>query len=137
MPGRMALDVVFALLLASGAGAGLVCLLVLRNLVDPQGEGAFGIYIYGLLSFIPTVLAWVGSGVFTILGSAVREVWLAAAITTGHLVWWSVVVALLLTVASGPSAMVKVALAEPGLYAAAAALLGVRWFRSARALVPR
>ena len=40
-------DVAFGLLLASGLSVGYVFLLAFRNWVTPQGEDAFGIYVFG------------------------------------------------------------------------------------------
>ena len=133
---RPLFDVMFGMLWLSGAVAGVVFLMVLHNLVDPQGEGAFGIYSFGMFSFIPTVLAWICSGLPTIFGTPGRDVRLVAAVTTGHLVWWAAAVGLLTSLGDGgPRALVTIALLEPGLYAAAAIYLPMRWLRTRRELM--
>ena len=98
MYGRAGLDAVFGLLLASGVGAGLVFLRVLRN----------------------------------------RDLRFAAALTTGHLVGWTIMIGLLMALSPGPDALIEVALIEPGFYAGAALLLllALRWFRTTRRLLP-
>ena len=90
---RRILDVVFGLLLASGLSAGYVFLLAFRNWVRPQGEGAFGIYLFGAFSLIPTGLAWLAGGLQSFRGARDRGVRLGAVLVSCHLAAWAIVVA--------------------------------------------
>jgi hypothetical protein len=122
-------DVVFGLLLASGLSVGCVFLLSFRNWVSPQGEGAFGIYILGLLSLIPTGLAWFACGLQSFRDTRDRHVRLGAVLITCHLVVWAVVVALLAGIkGAAPGWIGAVVALEPGLFSAGAIYLAVRWF---------
>ena len=127
---RRSLDLAFGMLLASGVCVGGVGLLGIRDWIWPQGEGAFALYIYGQLSFIPTILAWLASGVISLLGSRDRDLRLAAMLTTGHLGWWLVFIGLLMWIHRSPPAVIFASVSlEPILYGSAASYLAVRWFR--------
>jgi hypothetical protein len=125
--GRRRLDVVFGLLLASGVSVGAVCLWAIGNWVKPQGEAAFGLYIVGMLSFVPTSLAWLASGIQSFMTPRDRDVRLGAALTTGHLGWWLVVVSLGMWLAE-PLQGWWIVVVEPGVYGVGATYLAVRWF---------
>ena len=123
------LDVVFGLLLASGLSVGYVFFLGFRNWVSPQGEGAFGIYLFGALSLIPTGLAWLACGWQSFRGGRDRHVRLAAVLVSCHLAAWALVVALLARVrGSAPGWIMAVIALEPGIFALGATGLAVRWF---------
>jgi hypothetical protein len=126
---RRILDVAFGLLLASGLSVGYVFLLAFRNWVSPQGEGAFGIYIFGMLSLIPTGLAWLACGLQSFRSASDRAVRLGAVLITCHLAAWAVVVALLTQIkGAAPGWILGVIALEPGVFAASAAYLALRWF---------
>jgi hypothetical protein len=130
---RRILDVAFGLLLASGLSVGYVFLLAFRNWVSPQGEGAFGIYIFGMLSLIPTGLAWLACGLQSFRGARDRAVRLGAVLVTCHLAAWAAVVALLTQIkGSAPGWIMAVIALEPGVFAASAIYLALRWFRVRR-----
>jgi hypothetical protein len=126
---RRALDGVFGLLLASGLSVGYVFLLAFRNWVSPQGEGAFGIYLFGALSLIPTGLAWLACGWQSFSGARDRQVRLGAVLVSCHLAAWAVVVALLAHVRGSAPGWITAAIAlEPGVFALGATGLALRWF---------
>lgn len=130
---RRILDVVFGLLLASGLSAGYVSLLAFRNWVSPQGEGAFGIYLFGAFSLIPTGLAWLTVGLQSFRGAEDRDVRLGAVLVSCHLAAWAIMVALLSGMkGSAPAWMIAIIALEPGAFAAGATWLAVRWFRVRR-----
>lgn len=130
---RRILDVAFGLLLASGLSAGYVFLLAFRNWVSPQGEGAFGIYLFGASSLIPTGLAWLTVGLQSFRGAKDRDVRLGAVLVSCHLAAWAIVVGLLSGMkGSAPSWMIAIIALEPGAFAAGATWLAVRWFRVRR-----
>ena len=81
-------DVAFGLLLASGLSVGYVFLLAFRNWVSPQGEGAFGIYFFGMLSLIPTGLAWLACGLQSFMGVIALEPGVFAASATYLALRW-------------------------------------------------
>src|SRR5436190_20319672 len=89
-------DVVFALLLASGLSVGYVFLLAFRQWVSPQGEGAFGVYIFGALSLIPTGLAWLACGLQSLRDPRDRQVRFGAVLVTCHLATWAALIGLLM-----------------------------------------
>lgn len=126
-------DTVFGLLLVSGLSVGYVFYWTLRNWITPLGEGAFAIYIFGLLSLIPTGLAWLASGLQSFRDNRDRDVRLGALLVTCHLVAWAVVVAVLASIkGAGPGWIIPVVALEPGIFAAGATYLAVRWFRVRR-----
>jgi hypothetical protein len=127
---RRALDLVFGLLLASGLCVGAVGFLGIRDWIRPQGEGAIEIYIYGLASFVPTIAAWLASGFLFLRGIRDRDVRLGAALATGHLAWWLVLIGLLMWLHTSPRALIVASIVvEPILYGMGATCLAVRWFR--------
>ena len=87
-PHRRWLDVVFALFLASGVMVGAYSLWAIADWIHSQGEDAFGMYYLGVLSFVPTLLAFLAGGGYTFMASRNRDVRLGVALTTAHLVWW-------------------------------------------------
>lgn len=134
---RRILDVVFALLLATGLVVGTVFLLAVGDWLRPQGEDAFGIYILAMLSLVPTCLAWLASGIQSFRGTRDPDVRLGALLTTGHLVWWVAAVALLMRLSpSAPSGLVAILVLEVGCYAVATTVLALRWFRGRRRAMP-
>ncbi len=134
LPGRRSLDIVFGLFLASGAMIGAYCLLALADWVHSQGEDAFGIFYLGMLSFVPSGLAWLAGGVHMLLGSRVRDVRLGVALITGHMAWWVILIGIELW-RDDPSfgwVMRRATTVEPGLCAAGISVLSVRWFAQRR-----
>lgn len=132
-PVRRRLDVAFGLLLASGVSVGVVWLLVIGNSVKPQGEGAFGLYILGMLSFVPTVLACFACGLQAFVAPRDGDARLGAALAAGHLGWWLVVVGLGTWLDEPLTGWtMRIILAEPGVYGLGATYLAVRWFRRRR-----
>lgn len=127
---RRSLRVVFALFLASGATVGAYFAWALADWIRPEGEGAFGLLFVGAFSFLPVVLAWVVGGIHLFMGSRDRDVRLGVALTTAHLIWWVLVIAMAVW-RIGPSggwAARLLTTVEPGLYAAGITLLAARWF---------
>lgn len=84
--GRRSLNVVFGLFLASGVTVGAYCLWAVADWIHSQGEGAFGLFYLGAISFVPTLLAWLAGGVHMFMASRNRDVRLGVALTTAHLV---------------------------------------------------
>ena len=128
--GRRSLDVVFGLFLASGLTVGAYCLLAVADLLHSWGEGALGIVGLGVVSFVPSILAWLAGGVHAFLGPRDRDVRLGAVLITGHLAWWLLVVGIELW-REDPSwgwVMRIATVAEPGLYALGITYLAARWF---------
>ena len=126
-------DVVFGLLLTSGLSVGCVFLLAFRNWVSPQGEGAFGIYIFGMFSLLPTGLAWLACGLQALRDTRDRAVRLGAVLVTCHLTAWAIVVALLTQIKGAAPGWIEAVIAlEPGAFAAGATYLAVRWFWARR-----
>ena len=128
--GRWSLDVVFGLFLASGLMVGAYSLWAASDWIHSQGEGAFGIFYLGMLSFVPTVGAWVAGTVSAALGPRERDVGLGTALISVHLAWWLVVIGIELW-RDDPSwgwVMRSVTIVEPALYAVAITALAARWF---------
>jgi hypothetical protein len=127
---RRRLDVVFGLFLASGVTVGAYSLWAIADWIHSQGEGAFGLFYLGAFSFVPTLLAWLAGGVHMLMAPGKREVRLGVALTTGHVVWWFLVISIEL-MRDDPSwgwVMRIVTIVEPSLYAAAITYLAARWF---------
>ena len=135
MPGddlhqRWRLDVVFGLFLASGVTIGAYCLWAIADWIHSQGEGAFGLFYLGLLSFVPTLLAWLAGGVHIFMASRNRGVRLGVVLTTAHLVWWLIVIGVEV-LRDDPSwgwVMRIATIVEPSLYAVGVTYLAARWF---------
>jgi hypothetical protein len=90
---RRWLDVVFGLFLVSGVTVGAYCLWAVADWIHSQGEGAFGLFYLGVLSFVPTLLAWLAGGVHMLMASRNRDVRLAGGVdhrplgVVGHRDW--------------------------------------------------
>jgi hypothetical protein len=129
-PGRRSLDVLFGLFLGTGITVGAYVLWALANWIRPQGERAFGMLYVGELSFVPAVLAWAIGGMFLLRHSKHRDIRLGVALTTAHLLWWRLVLAIG-TSGKGPAGKwptILVTGVEPGLYAVSITALAARWF---------
>jgi hypothetical protein len=129
-PHRRWLDVVFALFLASGVMVGAYSLWAIADWIHSQGEGAFGMYYLGVYSFVPTLLAWLVGGGYTLMASRNRDVRLGLTLTTAHLVWWLLVIGVELW-REDPSwgwVMRVVTTVEPSIYAVGMTCLAARWF---------
>jgi hypothetical protein len=127
---RRPLDVVFGLFLASGVTVGAYCLWAVADWIHSQGEGAFGLFYLGALSFVPTLLAWLAGVGHMFMGFGNRDVRLGVALTTAHLVWWLLVIGIELW-RDDPSwgwVMRIATIVEPGFYAAGMTYLAARWF---------
>ena len=128
--GRRSLDVVFGLFLASGMTAGAYSLWAVADWIHPQGERGFGLYILGAFSFVPALLGWVAGGALMFMVSRDRYVRLGVLLTTVHLVWWLLLIAIGLW-RHNPSfgrVVRTAAIIEPGLYAVGVTFLAARWF---------
>ena len=128
--GRRSLHLLFGLFLATGVTAGASFLWAVANWIRPQGEGAFGMLYLGELSFVPAVLAWLAGGILLLMGSRDRDVRLGVALTTAHLLWWVLVLAIGTSgkAPQGKWPTILMAGVEPGLYAAGITALAARWF---------
>jgi hypothetical protein len=128
--GRRSLDVVFGLFLASGVTVGTYCLWAVADWIHPQGERGFGLYIVGVFSFAPTLLAWVAGSAHMFMSSRERCVRLGVALATAHLVWWLLLIGIELRRNTPLSGWVSRAatIVEPGLYAVGVTCLAARWF---------
>jgi hypothetical protein len=127
---RRRLDVVFGLFLASGVMVGAYCVWAIADWIHSQGEGAFGLFYLGALSFAPTLLAWVAGGVHMLMVSGNRDVRRGVALTTAHVVWWLMVVGIELW-RDDPSwgwVMRVATIVEPSLFAVGITCLAARWF---------
>jgi hypothetical protein len=129
-PHRRWLDVVLALFLASGVAVGAYSLWAIANWIHPEGEGSLGMYILGVFSFVPTLLAVLVGGGYTFVASRNGDVRLGVALTTAHLLWWLLVigVAVWRDNRSWGWIMRVVTIVEPTLYAVGIACLAARWF---------
>jgi hypothetical protein len=127
---RRSLDVVFGLFLAGGMTLGAYCLWAVADWIHPQGERGFGLYVIGAFSFVPALLGWLAGGAHLLMTVRDRRVRLGVALTTAHLVWWLLLIALALWRANAPFGWVVRAatIVEPALYAAGVTFLAVRWF---------
>jgi hypothetical protein len=134
-PGRRSLQVLFGLFLATGVIVGAYVLWAVANWIWPQGEKAFGMLYVGELSFVPAALAWATGGILLLMGSKDRVVRLGVALTTAHLLWWVLVLAIGTSgkAPSGKWPTILLTGVEPGLYAVAITALAARWFRQAAA----
>jgi hypothetical protein len=129
--GRRSLDVVFGLFLASGVTVGTYCLWAIADWIHPQGERGFGLYVIGAFSFVPALLAWLAGGVHMFMGSRTRDVRLAMALTTAHLVWWLLLIGIAALWRDHPlfgRVFRTATIVEPGLYAVGVSFLAARWF---------
>jgi hypothetical protein len=124
------LDAVFALFLASGVTAGAYSLWAVADWIHSQGEGAFGMFYLGVLSFVPALLAWLAGGGYMVMAPRNRTVRLGVGLTTAHLVWWLLVIGIELW-RDDPSwgwIMRAVTIVEPALFATGMTYLAARWF---------
>jgi hypothetical protein len=131
---RRRLDVVFGLFLAGGLTVGAYSLWAVADWIHSQGEGAFGLFYLGALSFIPTIVAWLAGGVHMFVAPRTGGVRLGVALTTAHLLWWLLVIVIELW-REDPSwgwVMRIVTIVEPCLYAVGVTYLAARWFLQAR-----
>jgi hypothetical protein len=124
------MHVLFGLFLASGVTVGACFVWALADWIRPEGEGAFGLFFVGAVSFVPVVLAWVAGGIHQLIAPKDRDVRLGVALTTAHLVWWLLVIgdAVWRVVPLPGCATRIVTTVEPGLYAVSVTVLAVRWF---------
>ena len=123
------LQVIFGLFLAAGVTAGAYFLWAVADWIRPQGEGAFGLFLVGGVSFVPAVLGWVAGGAYLFTAKD-RDVRLGVGLTTAHIVWWLLVIGIGVW---GVSPSWKWAdrfawTVEPGLYAFGVTALAARWF---------
>lgn len=133
---RRRLDVVFGLFLASGVTVGAYFVWAVADWIHSQGEGAFGLYYLGALSFVPTLLAGLAGGAHMFVAPGNRDVRLGVVLTAVHLAWWIGVIGIEL-LRDDPSwgwVMRLVTIGEPGLYAAGVTCVAFRWFWSRRPL---
>jgi hypothetical protein len=131
---RRLVDVTFALLLAGGVMTGLYALLAVADWISSWGEDALGIILLGVASFVPVTLALVVGSIGLLLLPSTRVVRPPLAVTAAHLAWWIAVIGIEIRRADptfGRPLWLAVTL-EPGLFAAAAIVLAVRWFSHRR-----
>lgn len=124
------LRVTFLLFLASGVMVGACFAWALADWIRPQGEGAFGLFFLGAVSFVPVLLGWLAGSAYLWLVSRHRDVRLGVALASAHLVWWLVVIGI---GAWGKAPSLGwgeriVTTVEPGVYAIGVTLLAARWF---------
>jgi hypothetical protein len=129
-PPHRLLRVIFVLFLASGVMVGACFAWALADWIRPQGEGAFGLFFLGAVSFVPVLLGWLAGGAYLLLVSRDGDVRLGVALASAHLVWWLVVIGI---GAWGKAPSLGwgeriVTTVEPGLYAIGVTLLAARWF---------
>ncbi|MGH7515458.1 MAG: hypothetical protein ACREOQ_21345 [Gemmatimonadales bacterium] len=127
---RRSLDVIFGLFLASGVTVGIYCLWAVADWIHPQGERGFGLFIIGAFSFVPALLAWLAGGVHMFMASKDRDVRLAVALTTAHLVWWLLLIGIAQWRNNPLSGWVvrTATIVEPGFYGVVITFLAARWF---------
>jgi len=127
---RRFLHVIFGLFLATGLTVGAYFLWALADWIRPQGEGAFGAFFVGGVSFLPALLGCLFGSTYLFMVSTDRDVRRGVALTIAHLGWWVLLVAIAAT--REPRAWgwgTRVAtIVEPGIYAIGMTLLAARWF---------
>ena len=136
LPARRLLQVIFALFLAAGLTVGAYSAWALADWIRPEGEGAFGLFFVGAVSFVPVILGWLAGGAYLALGPKDRDVRLGVVLTTAHLIWWLLLIGLAAwgrpqSWEWGTRSLTTV---EPGLYAVGITALAVRWFWWRRAV---
>jgi hypothetical protein len=130
LPDRRRLRVIFGLFLAGGVTVGGYFAWALADWIRPEGEGAFGLFFVGAVSFVPVVLGWLSGGLYLLIASKDRDVRLGVALTTAHLVWWLLLIGMAAWSEArswgwgwGSRAMTTL---EPGVYAAGVTVVAVR-----------
>jgi hypothetical protein len=110
---------------------GTYSLWAIADWIHSQGEDAFGMFYLGVYSFVPTLMAWLVGGGYTLMASRNRDVRLGLVLTTAHLVWWLFVIGVELwhEETTWGWGMRVVTIVEPGFYAVAMTCLAARWFR--------
>jgi hypothetical protein len=132
--GRLSLDVVFALFLVNGL---LICATVLAAiaaLASRDDDRWMGVFALGMSTLLPSILAWLASGVRSFMRPKDAGVRLGATLATAQLLLWAVLVALgRFSSISKPSGwLLAVPMLGTACYGVAATWLALRWFFSRR-----
>ena len=136
--GRFSLDVVFALFLINGVVIGATVLAAIAALGSSDRDPWLGVFALGMSTFLPSILAWIASGVRSFMRPRDAEVRLGAMLATAHLLVWALLVALgSYSGISNPSGWVlAIPMLATAVYGIAATALAVRWFLYRRRRFP-
>lgn len=128
--GRLGLDLVFALFLINGLMIGATILAAIAALASREDDPWMGVFALGMSSLLPSILAWLVSGVRSFMTPRDPDVRLGAILATAQLLLWALLAAL--GAVSGMSTPSGWLLATPmlvtGCYGVAATWLALRWF---------
>ncbi len=128
--GRLVLDAVFALFLVNGLMIGATILAAIAALRSSADDPWIGVFALGMSTMLPSILAWLASGIRSFMTPPDGDVRLGAALATAHLLLWALLAALgALGDISTPSGwLLAIPMLGTGCYGAAATWLALRWF---------
>jgi hypothetical protein len=128
--GRLVLDAVFALFLINGLMIGATILAAIAGLRSGAGDPWIGAFALGMSTMLPSILAWLASGIRSFVSPPDRDVRLGAALATAHLLLWALLAALgRLGDISTPSGwLLAIPMLGTACYGVAATWLALRWF---------
>jgi hypothetical protein len=128
--GRRGLDLIFGIFLVNGL---VICAAILAALAAWAGQGddaGMGAFALGMSAIVPSIVAWIASGVRALMRPRVADVQLGAALATLHLLLWAALVVLGSTSggAEPPGWLIATPIVGTACYGIAVTVLALRWF---------
>jgi hypothetical protein len=127
---RPGLDLIFALFLVNGL---LICGAIVAALLDwgKTREGAgMGAFALGMSAVLPSLVAWLASGIRAFMRPRVPDVRLGAVLATVHLLLWVLLIALgnFSGISNPPGWVIAAPVVGTACYGLAVTWLALRWF---------
>ena len=128
--GRLGLDLIFAIFLINGL---LICAALLAAIVAWSGSGdrsGMGVFAIAMSAVLPSLVAWVASGIMAMMKPRVPDVGLGAALATIHLLLWAALLVLgnFSDISRPPGWLILLPVIGTACYGFAATWLALRWF---------
>jgi hypothetical protein len=126
--GRLGLDLIFAVFLINGL---LICAALLAAIVSWSGDrSGMGVFAIAMSAVLPTLVAWVASGIRAMMKPRVPDLGLGAALATIHLLLWAALLVLgnFSDISRPPGWLMLLPVVGTACYGLAATWLALRWF---------
>jgi hypothetical protein len=121
---------VFAAFLVNGL---LICVTVIAAIIvfaRQSDDSGMGVFALAMSTVVPSILAWLVSAIRAFLRPRDREVQLGAALATGHIFLWLLLIALgnFSGISHPPGWLIATPMVGTACYGVAATWLAARWF---------